>query len=349
MLQEEAQVADACRLRRALVLEGQDPGWTLELFSPSLISWLTDRAPEAVGFELNEGWLCVLQPGEVSDPAALDELCGAAAELARRLREEALEEEDDPDLLRFAANTERLNDAVARVEWRQPPASAAEAVAAYRRYASHRPSVLLPALIGGLIGLAIGGGIGFLFGPLGMIGGAFVGAGIGFPLVREIRIERYRFGAGSSYSWVGINAFNHEHARARGLERVKIARFHHDNRDLPVRGEADSVQVGPIPGTALVGAYAMLADSPELRAAGAVSMSASDGRPLSADALIAELPEPPDPAAVETLQLPDGYRAAAYARSKVVIWRPIPGNMTRTLAGCDEFRDTAGRAIAALT
>ena len=74
-----------------LVLSGQDRGWTYELFSPSLIAWLTDRAPADLAFELNEGWLCVMQPGEPGDPDAIEALCGAAAHLAGRLREEGKE------------------------------------------------------------------------------------------------------------------------------------------------------------------------------------------------------------------------------------------------------------------
>lgn len=331
-----------------LVLEGQDTGWTYELFSPALISWLTDRAPEGLGFELNEGWLCVLQPGEIRDPGALDSLCDAAAELAGRLREEALEEEDDPDLLRFAANTKLMDEALATVTWKRPPASVAEAVAAYRRHASRRPTVLLKAALAAVVGMVVPATIGFfLGGPIGLVVGAIAGLLGGFTIMREIATERYRFGGSISSTWAGVNAFNREHAGSRGLERIKISRFHHDNRDLPVAGEANSVQIGPVPGTDLTGAYAMLSDAPELRAHGADSMSAADGRPLSADALIVELPGV-DSAAVERLELPDGYRAAAFGRDKVVVWHPIAGNMTRTLAGCDEFRERAGAALAQL-
>lgn len=334
---------------RLLALEGQDQVWTYELFSPALISWLTDRAPNDLGFELNEGWLCVLQPGEIADDTALETLCDSAAEIATRLRTEALEEEDDPNLLRFAANTKRMDEALAKIDWKKPPASVADAIKAYRRVASRRPGVLLAALIGGIVGAVVAAAVGYLFGgPIGLLIGVFAGAGGGFEIVREIRTERTMFEGAISYTWAGINAFNREHAKSRGLERVKISQFHHDNRDLPVRGEADSAQVGPIPGTDLTGTYAMLADSPELRAHGAQTMSAADGHNLSADALIVELPAGPDPAALAAVELPAGYQAAAYGTSKVVVWRGIPGNMTRTLEGCDDFRQIAGAAIARL-
>lgn len=348
---EEVRLESAAFERefRLLVLSGQDQGWTYELFSPALIAWLTDRAPEQLGFELNEGWVCVLQPGEIAGAEELDALCDAAAELARRIREEALEEEDDPDLLRFAANTKRMDDAIAKVDWRQPPASVMEAAAAYRRVASRSFSVLLGAIVGAVIGMVVAGAVGYLLGgPIGLLGGAVAGAGGGWSMMREIGTERKRFEGSISSSWAGINAFNRGYASSRGLERIKIARFHHDNRDLPARGEAQSVQVGPIPGTELTGAFVMLSDSPELRAAGAESMSAADGRALSADAMVAELPSAPGPEAVAALELPDGYQAAAYGRSKVVVWHPIAGNMIRSLRSCDEFRERAGAVIAEL-
>ncbi len=43
--------------------------------------------------------------------------------LVNGLRGEALEESDDPDLLRFDANTKRMDAAVARVSWERPPAT----------------------------------------------------------------------------------------------------------------------------------------------------------------------------------------------------------------------------------
>ena len=46
------------------MLSGQDAGWIRELFSPALIDWLVEEAPEGLYFELNEGWLCVLLAGD---------------------------------------------------------------------------------------------------------------------------------------------------------------------------------------------------------------------------------------------------------------------------------------------
>jgi hypothetical protein len=336
---------------RLLVIAGQDAGWTRELFSPALITWLTDRAPAGLSFELNAGHLCVLVPGHLQDAGELAGLCEAAAELAARIREEAREEGSDPDLFRAAEATRKMDDAVAEVEWRGPPGSVAEAIEAYRAVASRKPRTIAIALVCAGVVMALGAAIGWLVaGPVGLLSGAVVGGGFGFQVGRFVATQRYLFEGTFSVGWVGINAFNREYARSRGLARQKKFAFHHENRDLPVPGFADSVQAGPVPATDHNGLFVMLADSPELRASGRHAMGAADaeGRALSYDALVVELTEAPTPERIRKLDLPPDFRADAYGGNKVVVWRPIAGNMTRTSAGCDEFRATAGRVIAAL-
>ena len=335
---------------RLLVIAGQDAGWTRELFSPALMAWLTDRVPAGLSFELNEGHLCVFVPGRLRDAGKLAALCASAAELAARIREEALEEGADPDLFRAAEVTRKMDDAVAEVAWHEPPGSVAEAVAAYRRVASRKPRTVAIALVGAVLAMALGAGIGWLAAdPIGLLSGAVVGALLGFQVGRLVAIRSYQFEGTFSAEWLGINSFNREYARSRDLVRQKKFAFHHENRDLPVPGFAESVQAGPVPGTNNSGLYLMLADSPELRASGRQTMSSEEqGRPLSYDALVVELTGRPTSERLRELDLPPDFRIDAYGGSKVVVWRPIPGNMTRTAAGCDEFRATAGRLIATL-
>jgi hypothetical protein len=172
---------------------------------------------------------------------------------------------------------------------------------------------------------------------------------LGFRVGRFVAIQKYLFEGTFSSEWVGINSFNREYAHSRGLVRQKKFAFHHENRDLPVPGFAESVQAGPVPGTNHSGLYVMLADSPELRASGRHTMASEEqGRPLSYDALVVELTGRPTSEGFREVDLPPDFRIDAYGGSKVVVWRPIPGNMTRTTAGCDEFRATAGRLIATL-
>jgi len=336
---------------RLLVIAGQDAGWTRELFSPALIAWLTDRAPVGLSFELNEGHLCILVPGRIQDTGELAALCEAAAELAARIREEAREEGTDPDLFRAAEATRKMDHAVAEVEWRDPPGSVAEAIAAYRRVASGKPRTMAVAVVCAGLAMALGGVVGWLVGgPIGLVSGAVAGGAFGFQVGHFFATQSYLFEGAFAVDWVGINAFNREYARSRGLARQKKFAFHHENRDLPVPGFADSVQAGPVPETNHNGLFVMLADSPELRASGRHTMGAADaqGRSLSYDALVVELTRLPTPERFWELELPPDFRVDAYGGNKVVVWRPIAGNMTRTSAGCDEFRGAAGGLIAAL-
>lgn len=68
-----------------------DENWLKQLFSPSFIVWLSDRAPEGFAFELSAGSLCVNVKGHKQSAAELDAICEAAAVVARRLSEEAVE------------------------------------------------------------------------------------------------------------------------------------------------------------------------------------------------------------------------------------------------------------------
>lgn len=65
--------------------------WMKQLFSPSFIVWLSEQAPKNFGFELSAGALCVNVKGHHDNAADLDQLCQAAAVVARRLAAEAAE------------------------------------------------------------------------------------------------------------------------------------------------------------------------------------------------------------------------------------------------------------------
>lgn len=69
----------------------QDQLRVWQLFSPALIHWLTDEAPQDFSFELQDGALCCFVPGVVAEPEALDELCRASARVLERVIELAAE------------------------------------------------------------------------------------------------------------------------------------------------------------------------------------------------------------------------------------------------------------------
>lgn len=69
----------------------EDENWLRQLFSPTFIVWLTEQTAEEFAFELSAGLLCVNVKDHMENAVALDGLCEAAATVAKRLREEALE------------------------------------------------------------------------------------------------------------------------------------------------------------------------------------------------------------------------------------------------------------------
>lgn len=97
---------DAFRSKRRVELESEqmdkrfetfadddtDPNWLRQLFEPSFIVYLAEKAPESFAFELVAGLLCVNVKGHASSSAELDAVCEAAATVARRLREESAEQ-----------------------------------------------------------------------------------------------------------------------------------------------------------------------------------------------------------------------------------------------------------------
>ncbi len=63
----------------------QDQVAVWQLFSPSLIQWLTAEAPERFSFELQDGALACFVPGYTADEGELDALCAAAARVFARV------------------------------------------------------------------------------------------------------------------------------------------------------------------------------------------------------------------------------------------------------------------------
>ena len=72
--------------------ERTDPNWLRQLFQPSFIVWLSDHAPESFAFELVAGLLVANVKGHADSADELDAVCEAASTVARRIREESLEQ-----------------------------------------------------------------------------------------------------------------------------------------------------------------------------------------------------------------------------------------------------------------
>ena len=63
----------------------QDQLAVWQLFSPSLIDWLTNEAPAGFSFELQDGALSCFVPGYTAEEGELDALCAAAARVFARV------------------------------------------------------------------------------------------------------------------------------------------------------------------------------------------------------------------------------------------------------------------------
>jgi hypothetical protein len=332
------------RRYRLLILTGQDPIYIRELFSPSLIAWLAHDVPAGFSFELNERHLVVALPGHLEAHEELDRLCALAAEVARRVRAEALEEGEATGRFDESEKRREIEAAMAKARFDRPPASVAEAMAAYRRAARWRPTVVLGALLGAALMAVVGAAATALFyDPLLAPVGALVGAPNGFGIGRLVAASRYSWGS-VSVSRLGLEAFVAGYAESRSLQPRDRWEFHSRHRTLPLPGFAGHVLSGPIPGTELDGCLVMLGDAAELRSRGVEIAYVSD-RPLAALALVADLSEPADADRVAELELPAGYQVETDGPT-VAIWKPIAGNLIHTAAGIDEFRTRCGELFA---
>ena len=68
-----------------------DANWLRQLFSPSFVDFLAEGSPEGFAFEVENGTLCVNVNRYRGKAEELDELCTAAATVAKRITDEAAE------------------------------------------------------------------------------------------------------------------------------------------------------------------------------------------------------------------------------------------------------------------
>jgi hypothetical protein len=325
-----------------LTLAGQEPGLVRELFSPQLIAWLSDEAPEGLSFELNEGHLTVAMPGPLADAEAAEELCAAAGELAARIRKEAGEEDLNPDLFDESAELAAVESAMAKVTFDEPPASVQDAIAAYRDLATNRPYVLISALFWTVVIAGIVGGLLALAWPLiGIVSGLIVAIAV-FPIARMVYSARYRWGT-ASVSRVGLEAWTREFAREHGLELRDRWRFHADHRHLAMPGFADHVFADRLGDTQTEALLVFFGDAAELRSEGEEIMYIAD-RPLASSAYVVRVHHPPSAEELAKVKLPDEYRADVGGED-LIVYRPIAGNLIRTSEGTDNFRKHAAEVI----
>jgi hypothetical protein len=72
--------------------KNQDAIWLRRLFAPTFIVWMNESAPKKFAFELVNGTLCCYVSGHRKKAEELDEISRATAAVAKRLRDESLEQ-----------------------------------------------------------------------------------------------------------------------------------------------------------------------------------------------------------------------------------------------------------------
>jgi hypothetical protein len=331
------------RRYRLLTLAGQDPIYVRELFGPAMIAWLAHDVPAGFSFELNERHLAVLMPGHL-EGAELRRLCALAAEVRRRLREEAEAEREATNLFDETEKRAAIEAALARVRFERPPASVGAALERFRHAARWRPTVVLLGVACALLAFLLGAAATAVFvGPLFAPVGGLLSLPAGFALGREI--GGYRHGWGPlSVQRLALEAFLRGYAESHGLRDRDRWRFHSRYRELPLPGVAAHVMAGPIPGADRDGLFLTLGDAAELRSRGEEIVYTSD-RPLAAIAVVADLADPEGATALARRPLPEGLRVET-AGATVAIWRPVAGSMLFTAAVFDRFRAEAGELLA---
>jgi hypothetical protein len=337
---------------RLLTLAGQDPIYARELFSPALIAWLAHDVPPGFTFEVNERHLLVALPGHLEEPEDLDRLCRLAAELARRMREEAIEEGEQTGLYDESARLAEIERRLGEVAFAKPPESVGLACEAFREKARWRPMVLAKTVLWTLLAFAlVAAPLAYLFNPL----IAVVPAGIAAYLacwIASILIASDYSRRGVSVRRLGLDAFMRGYADSRGLRLEDRWRFHSRHRGLELPGIASHVMTGPLAGTDGGGSLVALGDAAELRSHGVEVGHAAD-RPLAALALVVELDSEAEAerlAATPGRATVDGSPAADLRVERdgatVAIWHPEPGNIMFSAAGFDRFRAACAELLA---
>ncbi len=116
----------------------QDAIRALQLFDPSLLVWMAEKAPERMSFELQDGTLCVFRPGFLMGPEELDELAEAASRIAKYVRDAADGAESAPrppaptGTAEDPSRDQVLEAALAAVVFDSPPSSVKEAADRFR-------------------------------------------------------------------------------------------------------------------------------------------------------------------------------------------------------------------------
>jgi hypothetical protein len=327
------------------VLEGQREAWIRQLFSPVFIDRLASEAADGFCFELNEGHLCVAEPKHITEPAQLDRLCEAAADVAARIRQESLEDVGSGEEYRGdRAQDAKVRRKVAEVRWATPPQSPREAA---KRFSSRWDIGWRPYLRA----LAWGVGIGVVGAGI-----ALVLPGIDSSTATILAVVAGLVGllafflvimsaAGAQAARLAIEAYAIEFAKSHGFELEDRYEFHARLAQVPLPGRAQHAMRGNLP-SGQPATLAFCDDVAEMFSHGK-RIAMTTGRPLASDVVVAELAST-RPGAKEglTADVPEGLTAELHGNT-LVVWRPVLANMERRTPDLEAFIAKADGIVAA--
>jgi hypothetical protein len=240
--------------RTVLAYEGTSESWLRQLFSPSLLDYLS-RSPDDESWELASGVFYMERDGHIADPSELNALCADLAHVAGAIRKESLEEVDSGSAAAAAAKDAdadpAMEAALAKVKLDASPASVSAAKPDFRSYVMKRPSEWLTAIgVAILITLVINipaAAIPILLAVNGVVIGLIVFEGLIFSIVAFFAI-RGRFRDESKQ--YAEEAFYRGYAADRHLKLTPPLAFSATHAEAGLGFKPDRVLEGELPGGA---------------------------------------------------------------------------------------------------
>jgi hypothetical protein len=108
----------------------QDQLSVWQLFSPSLIQWLSSEAPDGFSFELQDGALCCFVPGFSAEEAELDALCAGATRVFERVMK--IDGQGAAEMIKPGSRVDQVEQELAAHPFAAPPKSAKAAAKEFR-------------------------------------------------------------------------------------------------------------------------------------------------------------------------------------------------------------------------
>ena len=108
----------------------QDQLSVWQLFSPSLIEWLTSEAPAGFSFELQDGALSCFVPGFSSEKAQFDALCAGASRIFERVKK--IDGHGAAGIAKEGSRVDQVERELAAHPFASPPKSTKAAAKAFR-------------------------------------------------------------------------------------------------------------------------------------------------------------------------------------------------------------------------